>query len=242
MPRMQLFTVLLFATFVSMLEGKYEAIRRGLAGIKYATHVGTRHGHQTKGHKEYSIAEFLSTPEPIWLYNTTGSINRECEVDQVKTINQTSVLLLRSRYENDTKYYQHSRSNLCAVFISVFFIRRISGYLQGTLNPDNVDRMFIFNQGIPYNQTENVVYLSTKLRCAVIKVTTLPGMQTIYDLRVRNFSITRGPSRGCMRKWTKLTNKSHSIYAPICQGILHSKTEPEFNTGAKPTPKNEHRH
>ncbi|XP_049526986.1 uncharacterized protein LOC119458298 isoform X7 [Dermacentor silvarum] len=221
MPRMQLFTVLLFATFVSMLEGKYEAIRRGLAGIKYATHVGTRHGHQTKGHKEYSIAEFLSTPEPIWLYNTTGSINRECEVDQVKTINQTSVLLLRSRYENDTK---------------------ISGYLQGTLNPDNVDRMFIFNQGIPYNQTENVVYLSTKLRCAVIKVTTLPGMQTIYDLRVRNFSITRGPSRGCMRKWTKLTNKSHSIYAPICQGILHSKTEPEFNTGAKPTPKNEHRH
>ncbi|XP_049526988.1 uncharacterized protein LOC119458298 isoform X6 [Dermacentor silvarum] len=221
MPRMQLFTVLLFATFVSMLEGKYEAIRRGLAGIKYATHVGTRHGHQTKGHKEYSIAEFLSTPEPIWLYNTTGSINRECEVDQVKTINQTCVLLLRSRYENDTK---------------------ISGYLQGTLNPDNVDRMFIFNQGIPYNQTENVVYLSTKLRCAVIKVTTLPGMQTIYDLRVRNFSITRGPSRGCMRKWTKLTNKSHSIYAPICQGILHSKTEPEFNTGAKPTPKNEHRH
>ncbi|XP_049526992.1 uncharacterized protein LOC119458298 isoform X11 [Dermacentor silvarum] len=119
---------------------------------------------------------------------------------------------------------------------------KISGYLQGTLNPDNVDRMFIFNQGIPYNQTENVVYLSTKLRCAVIKVTTLPGMQTIYDLRVRNFSITRGPSRGCMRKWTKLTNKSHSIYAPICQGILHSKTEPEFNTGAKPTPKNEHRH
>ncbi|XP_049526994.1 uncharacterized protein LOC119458298 isoform X15 [Dermacentor silvarum] len=120
--------------------------------------------------------------------------------------------------------------------------QKISGYLQGTLNPDNVDRMFIFNQGIPYNQTENVVYLSTKLRCAVIKVTTLPGMQTIYDLRVRNFSITRGPSRGCMRKWTKLTNKSHSIYAPICQGILHSKTEPEFNTGAKPTPKNEHRH
>ncbi|KAL1444526.1 hypothetical protein MTO96_029779 [Rhipicephalus appendiculatus] len=86
---------------------------------------------------------------------------------------------MRSYYDNNTK---------------------ISANLQGRLQPRNVHRMLIQRSGTAYHEIEDIVHLSKKLRCAVVKVTsTAKDTPTTYDLRVRNSSIIQGPSRGCNR-------------------------------------------
>nr|XP_050037226.1 uncharacterized protein LOC126534048 [Dermacentor andersoni] len=208
-----LFTVLLFTTCLSMLECSFSGVKSALTGIKSIVRGSTRH--RLKDCKEGSIARFLCTKEPIWLYNSTGRPDRDCEVDQTMHINQTSVLLLRSLYENRTK-------------------KSIS--LMGTFPPNNPKRMFLHIPDMPDSLAENMEYLSKKLRCAVLRIT-LPGNQAVYDLLVRNSSIERGPSRGCIKKFDKLTSTSLRMYQPNCQSILLERTEPEFTivTTTKPT-------
>lgn len=174
------------------------------------------------------MARFLCTKEPIWLYNTTGSIDRECEVDEMKMISRLQVILLRSYYENQTK---------------------VSAYIEGRFDPSDIKRMFLTiptaAKAIVRSLTEELVYLSKKLRCAVIKITVIPGLQGtgleyIYDLRVRNSSIARGPSRGCIAKFAKLATSSSRIYQPRCQDILRKQNEQKLLIEGKGKPKNDH--
>ncbi|XP_049526997.1 uncharacterized protein LOC119458298 isoform X16 [Dermacentor silvarum] len=113
--------------------------------------------------------------------------------------------------------------------------QEISGELRGTFDLKHVDHMIIHPPGAPYNQTEDILYMSRKLRCAVIKIRTmLHGNHTTYDLRVRNSSIARGPSRGCMKKFRKYARGSHGTYQTKCQEILRNTTQPLFTIEAKP--------
>ncbi|KAL1444528.1 hypothetical protein MTO96_029781 [Rhipicephalus appendiculatus] len=167
--------------------------------------------------------KFLCTHEPIWLYNTTARADRDCEVDEMKMINRLSVILMRSYYEKRTK---------------------ISAYIQGTFDPSDRKRMFITipsaAKAIVQSVTEELMYLSKKLRCAVIRITVLPGPETIYDLRVRNSSLSRGPSRGCKNKFAKLAPTSSGIYESKCQDILSRKIEQQLIIQGKEVPRNGH--
>ncbi|XP_037499487.1 uncharacterized protein LOC119373511 isoform X2 [Rhipicephalus sanguineus] len=147
---------------------------------------------------------FFSTDQPIWTYKTTERPVHECEVEQMIKKNKTSVLLMRSYNKNNSK---------------------ISGYLQRTLQPRNVYQMLI--QHSEYNQTEDILYMSKKLRCAVVKVTsTLKGQHTTFDLRVRNSSVTKGSTRGCKIKFWRVASGAQNVYTVKCQDILRNKTKP----------------
>ncbi|XP_065284316.2 uncharacterized protein [Dermacentor albipictus] len=208
-----LLTVLLFTTSLSMFECSFSGVKSVLTGIKGIVRASTRH--RLKDCKEGSIAKFLCTKEPIWLYNSTGRPDRDCEVDETMNINQTSVLLLRSLYQNGTK---------------------TSINLMGTFQLHNPKRMFLHIPDMPDSLTENMEYLSKKLRCAILRIT-LPGHHAVYDLLVRNSSIERGPSRRCIKEFAKLTSTSLRMYQPHCQNILLQRMEPEFTivTTTKPT-------
>ncbi|XP_070377438.1 uncharacterized protein [Dermacentor albipictus] len=197
MARMKLLALLLFAASLTMLEATLR-FRAGwpLIFLVPRVHRGRKHG---------GFPRFLTTPEPIWIYNTTGHPERQCEVQQVQHMNKTSVHLIRS-------YYEHSK--------------KISGDLQGTFDLKHVAHMFIQLPDVPYNQTEDILYMSRRRRCAVIKIrSTLQGSPATYDLRVRNSSITRGPSRGCKRKFRKYARGSHGTYQTKCQEILRNITQ-----------------
>uniref|UniRef100_A0A224YMT5 Lipocalin n=1 Tax=Rhipicephalus zambeziensis TaxID=60191 RepID=A0A224YMT5_9ACAR len=174
------------------------------------------------------MARFLCTYEPIWLYNTTASADRKCEVDEMKMINRLSVILMRSYYENG---------------------RKVSAYIQGTFDSSDRKRMFITipsaAKAIVQSVTEDLMYLSKRLRCAVVRITVLPGLQAagpeiIYDLRVRNFSLSRGPSKGCKNKFAKLATRSSRIYESKCQDILSTKIEQQLIIQGKEVPRNDH--
>ncbi|XP_049527002.1 uncharacterized protein LOC119458301 isoform X7 [Dermacentor silvarum] len=221
MATKHLFTVLLFTTSLSILECRLMMAKSALSGMKSVSRVGMRHPFYTQDCKEGSIAKFLCTNEPIWLYNSTGGPGRECEVDETMNISQTAILLLRSHYENGMKK---------------------SIYLNGTFDQRDAKRMFLHipggQKGMRDHLTEDMLYLSQKLRCAVFKIT-LQNYGHVYDLLVRNSSIARGPSKGCKNAFAKLTSTSFRIYQPKCQDILFQSTEPEFTVGPK-TPQNTH--
>ncbi|XP_037576062.1 uncharacterized protein LOC119458301 isoform X2 [Dermacentor silvarum] len=222
MATKHLFTVFLFTTSLSMLECRLTMVKSALSGVKSMTRLNKRHrlypAHCNKG----TIAKFLCTKEPIWLYNTTGLPNRNCEVDQTMNMNQTSIHLLRLLYESGTK-------------------KTIN--IEGTFDQKNVKRLFLHipstTKVVPKNLTEDIEYLSKKLRCAVMRITSA-GNPAIYDLLVRNSSIARGPSRGCMRKFANLTSTSLRMYEPSCQAILLKNAEPEITIGRKPNQENTH--
>ncbi|XP_049527004.1 uncharacterized protein LOC119458301 isoform X9 [Dermacentor silvarum] len=176
MATKHLFTVLLFTTSLSILECRLMMAKSALSGMKSVSRVGMRHPFYTQDCKEGSIAKFLCTNEPIWLYNSTGGPGRECEVDETMNISQTAILLLRSHYENGMKK---------------------SIYLNGTFDQRDAKRMFLHipggQKGMRDHLTEDMLYLSQKLRCAVFKITLqslhLPS-QCSTRKEARNKSIT----------------------------------------------------
>nr|XP_054928605.1 uncharacterized protein LOC126534040 isoform X2 [Dermacentor andersoni] len=119
--------------------------------------------------------------------------------------------------------------------------QEISGDLRGTFDLKHLGHMLIQLPGAPYNQTEDILYMSRKQRCAVIKIrSTLQGSPATYDLRVRNSSITRGPSRGCKRKFRRYSRGSHGTYQTTCQEILRNITQPLSTIAAKANPQSQH--
>nr|XP_037275329.1 uncharacterized protein LOC119167976 [Rhipicephalus microplus] len=143
-------------------------------------------------------------------------------------INRLSVILMRSYYENKAK---------------------VSVYIQGIFDPSDKNRMFITipreAKAIVQSVTEEVMYLSKKSRCAVIRITVLPGLESagpelIYDLRVRNSSLSRGPSKGCIKNFEKLARSSFRVYQPSCQDILSTKVEQQLIIQGKQVPKKHH--
>uniref|UniRef100_A0A131Z2V5 Lipocalin n=1 Tax=Rhipicephalus appendiculatus TaxID=34631 RepID=A0A131Z2V5_RHIAP len=216
MTRHACILVLLFASSLCVLQFGFHGFPWHMVGIKKPTPVKGFHRHNLTQYKEYSMARFLCTHEPIWLYNTTARADRDCEVDEMKMINRLSVILMRSYYEKRTKY-----SEIHIIF-QVFFldkrgsIYRISAYIQGTFDPSDRKRMFIT---IP---------------------SAAKGPETIYDLRVRNSSLSRGPSRGCKNKFAKLAPTSSGIYESKCQDILSRKIEQQLIIQGKEVPRNGH--
>uniref|UniRef100_A0A131Z434 Lipocalin n=1 Tax=Rhipicephalus appendiculatus TaxID=34631 RepID=A0A131Z434_RHIAP len=195
MTRHACILVLLFASSLCVLQFGFHGFPWHMVGIKKPTPVKGFHRHNLTQYKEYSMARFLCTHEPIWLYNTTARADRDCEVDEMKMINRLSVILMRSYYEKRTK---------------------ISAYIQGTFDPSDRKRMFIT---IP---------------------SAAKGPETIYDLRVRNSSLSRGPSRGCKNKFAKLAPTSSGIYESKCQDILSRKIEQQLIIQGKEVPRNGH--
>uniref|UniRef100_A0A224YB84 Lipocalin n=1 Tax=Rhipicephalus zambeziensis TaxID=60191 RepID=A0A224YB84_9ACAR len=212
---------LLFASSLCVLQFGFQRFPWRAVGIKKPSPAKGFHRHNLTQYKEYSMARFLCTHEPIWLYNTTARADRECEVDDMKMINRLSVILMRSYYENRTK---------------------ISAYVQGTFDPSDRKRMFITipsaAKAIVQSVTEELMYLSKKLRCAVIRITVLPGPEVIYDLRVRNTSLSRGPSNGCKKRFAKLAPTSSRIYESMCQDTLSRKMEQQLIIQGKEVPRN----
>uniref|UniRef100_L7LT89 Putative group i salivary lipocalin n=1 Tax=Rhipicephalus pulchellus TaxID=72859 RepID=L7LT89_RHIPC len=208
MSRPAFILFLLFASALCVLQFAFRRLPWHVVGIKKPIPVKGFHRHNLTEYKEYSMTRFLSTYEPIWLYNTTANAGRECEVDEMKMINRLSVILMRSYYENKAK---------------------VSAYIQVILQ----------------SVTEELMYLSKKMRCAVIRITVVPGLEAagpeiIYDLRVRNFSLSRGPSNGCKKKFAKLAAKSSRIYEAKCQDILRSKLAQQLTIQGKEVPRNGH--
>uniref|UniRef100_L7LPW1 Putative group i salivary lipocalin n=1 Tax=Rhipicephalus pulchellus TaxID=72859 RepID=L7LPW1_RHIPC len=191
---------LLFASALCVLQFAFRRLPWHVVGIKKPIPVKGFHHHNLTEYKEYSMARFLRTYEPIWLYNTTASAGRQCEVDEMKMINRLSVILMRSYYENKTK---------------------VSAYIQGIFDPSDKKRMFIT---IP----------------SAAKGLEAAGPEIIYDLRVRNSSLSRGPSNGCKKKFAKLAATSSRIYEPKCQDILSSKLALQLTIQGKEVPRNGH--
>uniref|UniRef100_L7LQR1 Putative group i salivary lipocalin n=1 Tax=Rhipicephalus pulchellus TaxID=72859 RepID=L7LQR1_RHIPC len=228
MSRPAFILFLLFASALCVLQFAFRRLPWHVVGIKKPIPVKGFHRHNLTEYKEYSMTRFLSTYEPIWLYNTTANAGRECEVDEMKMINRLSVILMRSYYENKAK---------------------VSAYIQGMFDPSDKKRMFITIPSrakvILQSVTEELMYLSKKMRCAVIRITVVPGLEAagpeiIYDLRVRNFSLSRGPSNGCKKKFAKLAAKSSRIYEAKCQDILRSKLAQQLTIQGKEVPRNGH--
>uniref|UniRef100_A0A224YKF3 Lipocalin n=1 Tax=Rhipicephalus zambeziensis TaxID=60191 RepID=A0A224YKF3_9ACAR len=184
---------LLFASSLCVLQFGFQRFPWRAVGIKKPSPAKGFHRHNLTQYKEYSMARFLCTHEPIWLYNTTARADRECEVDDMKMINRLSVILMRSYYENRTK---------------------ISAYVQGTFDPSDRKRMFIT---IP---------------------SAAKGPEVIYDLRVRNTSLSRGPSNGCKKRFAKLAPTSSRIYESMCQDTLSRKMEQQLIIQGKEVPRN----
>ncbi|XP_037500775.1 uncharacterized protein LOC119374675 isoform X2 [Rhipicephalus sanguineus] len=228
MARNACFLVLLFGSSLGVLHFNFRGPLWKYFGLKKRTPTPGSHRYNISEYKEYSMARLLCTKEPIWLYNTTGSIDRECEVDGMEMISRLEVFLLRSYYENGAK---------------------VSAHIEGRFDPSDKKRMFLkiptAARAIVQSLTEELVYLSKKLRCAVIKITVAPGLQGtgleyVYDLRVRTRPLARGPSRGCIGKFAKLATSSSRIYQPRCQDILRKQNEQKLIIEGKGKPKNDH--
>uniref|UniRef100_A0A131YQ10 Lipocalin n=1 Tax=Rhipicephalus appendiculatus TaxID=34631 RepID=A0A131YQ10_RHIAP len=219
----RLFVFLLFASHLSTLECRFGAIKHGLSGRQEGIRAGKYRRRNSTQCKYDGIAQFLCTEEPIWLYNSSARTDRQCEVDQKESMSHVSIMFRRSYYSSRTK---------------------ISGDIEGTFDPRDDRRMYIevpsTAKAIVPKITEEMMYMSKKLRCAVFKYTTVPGRGITYDLRVRNSSITRGPSNGCIKKFDNLAKNYFAVYQPNCQNILLEKTKPKFTINGKEKPKNEH--
>uniref|UniRef100_A0A224YBJ9 Lipocalin n=1 Tax=Rhipicephalus zambeziensis TaxID=60191 RepID=A0A224YBJ9_9ACAR len=213
MVKVHIFGFFLLAACVAVLEGRRWYTRTPFLFIPFWTHHHYRPYHHRYVRKPGGFEAFLSSREPVWTYQTTGRPVHQCEVEQVIQRNRATFLLMRSYYGNNTK---------------------ISANIQGRLQPRNVHRMLIQRSGAAYHEIEDIVYLSKKLRCAVVKVTsTAKDTPTTYDLRVRNSSIIQGPSRGCNRAFWRFARGAPAVYIQKCQEILRSTTKPEFIVGAK---------
>uniref|UniRef100_A0A131YRU7 Lipocalin n=1 Tax=Rhipicephalus appendiculatus TaxID=34631 RepID=A0A131YRU7_RHIAP len=113
---------------------------------------------------------------------------------------------------------KESMSHVSIMFLRSYYSSRmkVSVHIEGTFDPQDNRRMYI---EVP---------------------STAKGPGTTYDLRVRNSSITRGPSHGCIKKLDNLSKRNFPIYQPSCQDILRKETKPQFSVNGKGKPKNEH--
>ncbi|XP_075741764.1 uncharacterized protein LOC142792545 [Rhipicephalus microplus] len=219
----QLFVFLMFASYLNKLECRFGAIKHVRSNPQSKMGAGKHRGHNSTKCKHDGIAQFLCTEEPIWLYSTSSRTDRECEVDQKKSMSSLSIIVFRSYYSSGKK---------------------ISGDIEGKFDPKNDKRMYL---EIPSTAKVTVqklavkmTYMSQKLRCAVFKITTHTGSHITYDLRVRNSSITQGPSQGCIRHFEDLSKHSSLVYHPSCQKILGTENRPQLILYEKGKTKNNH--
>ncbi|XP_065284307.2 uncharacterized protein [Dermacentor albipictus] len=152
--------------------------------------------------KKLDIRKFVGTKEPIWTSNTTTKEHISCEVDQMKSMTQGSILFTRK-------------------FDTYRELPPITKNHEGIFPKEQQDVMQLRKPGYHFVAKETLVYLSEKYRCAVIKVTpVLRGHLSYYDLRIWNSAVGKGPHEKCITRFVKLARTGHIIYNSKCQGIL----------------------
>uniref|UniRef100_A0A023FY08 Putative lipocalin-3 1 n=1 Tax=Amblyomma parvum TaxID=251391 RepID=A0A023FY08_AMBPA len=156
---------------------------------------------------QYDISEFVGTPLPIWTYNSTSSPEIMCQVDVMVNMSRYHIIFNRSRYED--KGMSKKKTYL------------MDGKFMETTN----DTMLVGPLNVAVTQTEKILYDSPDYQCAVILVTLMgPGFgPSWYDLRVRNSSVTQGPSWDCQQKFNIYAHNGTVRYTKNCQKILPLK-------------------
>uniref|UniRef100_A0A131YE60 Lipocalin n=1 Tax=Rhipicephalus appendiculatus TaxID=34631 RepID=A0A131YE60_RHIAP len=149
------------------------------------------------------IRKFVNTTAPVWTYLTSEMTNIECKVDEYIVMAAEYVKFLRSYYRGRERFSY----KLLAKFDSV-----------------RKKRMTISSPGGTIKQTEDIVYMSRDLSCAVVKVTTsTKGIQKTYDLRIRDSAIHVRPQSKCMEhfRW-KAGRQGYLLYRDYCRNLQRS--------------------
>ncbi|KAL1465902.1 hypothetical protein MTO96_043059, partial [Rhipicephalus appendiculatus] len=134
---------------------------------------------------------FVKTPEPIWTYSTSQATDIICKKD----------------------------SKLFVTLQSIVFFRSLIFRLQGEFDPRRKARMTIFARDGTLNQTEEIIYMSRKLTCAVVQVTLNFGSYAkLYDLRVRNSTTREHIEPKCLDVFrSRAVRKIYVLYQNRCQ-------------------------
>ncbi|XP_037499587.1 uncharacterized protein LOC119373605 isoform X3 [Rhipicephalus sanguineus] len=146
------------------------------------------------------MRKFVNTTAPVWTYLTSEMTNIECKVDVYVLLTVESVEFLRSYYRSEEKFSYR----LLAKFDSL-----------------RKKRMIISSPGGTLKQTEDIVYISRDLACAVVKITTpTNGLKKTYDLRIRDSAIQVRPQSKCMEhfRW-KAGRQGHLLYRDYCRSL-----------------------
>uniref|UniRef100_A0A224YMK8 Lipocalin n=1 Tax=Rhipicephalus zambeziensis TaxID=60191 RepID=A0A224YMK8_9ACAR len=147
---------------------------------------------------DWNMREFVKTPESIWTYSTSQATDIICKKDSKLFVTLQSIVFFRS--------YYHKK-------------RKLIFRLQGEFDPRRKARMTIFARDGTLNQTEEIIYMSMKLTCAVVQVTLNFGSYAkLYDLRIRN-STTREPIEPkCLDVFrSRAVKKVYVLYQNRCQ-------------------------
>uniref|UniRef100_B5M7B6 p27 protein-like protein n=1 Tax=Amblyomma americanum TaxID=6943 RepID=B5M7B6_AMBAM len=93
--------------------------------------------------------------------------------------------------------------------IGIFF-NRSSKYPPESAPPSNLTPLAL----------ESLTFMSDDYSCAVLRVSwPFPG-PFWYELRVRNTSITRGPTEKCLENFRNMSGTHRGVYNSSCQDIL----------------------
>uniref|UniRef100_A0A023FZ04 Putative lipocalin-3 1 n=1 Tax=Amblyomma parvum TaxID=251391 RepID=A0A023FZ04_AMBPA len=156
---------------------------------------------------QYDISEFVGTPLPIWTYNSTSSPEIMCQVDVMVNMSRYHIIFNRSRHEDKG------------------MSKKMTDLMEGKFMETTNDTMLVGPLSMLVTQTEKILYDSPDYQCAVIEVTiTGPAHgHSWYDLRVRNSSVTQGPSWDCREKFNIYARNGTVRYTNDCQKILPLK-------------------
>lgn len=148
--------------------------------------------------RDWDIREFLKTEEPIWTYATSEATQIICKRDTKLLITFQYIVFFRS--------YYHQK-------------RKLIFRLQGEFDPHRKARMIIKSRDRVFNQTEEVIYMSKNLTCAVMRVTPHFGSyMKKYDLRIRNSTIREPIEAKCLDTFKSRTGKKmYVLYKNKCQ-------------------------
>uniref|UniRef100_A0A6G5A4X1 Putative lipocalin n=1 Tax=Rhipicephalus microplus TaxID=6941 RepID=A0A6G5A4X1_RHIMP len=148
--------------------------------------------------RDWDIREFLKTEEPIWTYATSEATQIICKRDTKLLITFQYIVFFRS--------YYHQK-------------RKLIFRLQGEFDLHRKARMIIKSRDRVFNQTEEVIYMSKNLTCAVMRVTPHFGSyMKKYDLRIRNSTIREPIEAKCLDTFKSRTGKKmYVLYKNKCQ-------------------------
>uniref|UniRef100_B5M7B4 p27 protein-like protein n=1 Tax=Amblyomma americanum TaxID=6943 RepID=B5M7B4_AMBAM len=148
------------------------------------------------------ITKFVGTPLPIWTYNSSSTVNTNCQVDVMVNMSRSHIVFNRWRYYHNTT--------------------RLSSLLDGNFE-SMLDTMSVGGLDMLATQIEQMVYESPDYQCAVIRVSLTSLGSPWYELRVRNSSITQGPNWGCEYNFKRLAKKGTRRYWDNCQNMLRQE-------------------
>uniref|UniRef100_A0A023FXY3 Putative lipocalin-3 1 n=1 Tax=Amblyomma parvum TaxID=251391 RepID=A0A023FXY3_AMBPA len=155
--------------------------------------------------RTYDISEFVGTPLPIWTYNSTSRANTTCQVDVMVNMSRYHIIYNRSKYEDE-------RSR-----------RSSSSLMDGNFTGFNLNTMAVGGLYMLVMELETIMYESPDYQCAVIQVSLKGSGPSWYELRVRNSSVTQGPSYECKMRFMEYARNGTQRYWDDCQQILKPK-------------------